>query len=323
MPTLVPVYEPRPVIQADGHPLQWLNCTCATGGMHLDRDTQGRSRTTSGRVRDLTGDTVGGTNLDQIDEALSKGWPPSDHMDTRRREAFDDACYEVASGRGASITLSYDGGFAGTSLDGSPGFTGNHAIDWNEVRLVIDSITKKINYYESLAKVFDPLWDGRRKSIPGWSGDPDKPNLSFRWIRLSILRRAAGMLRMSNGNRLGIGLTYIGYTRVTSPPETTPAPQPSPINYGVNKMIVSGGLEITSSHVVSVKKGQKFYRVAGSIAKANVISSSAKDDDYDYFGYGASGWYAVQIVTGNFPDKVKRPATVFCPRSAGPVSRKV
>lgn len=320
MTAKVPVYEPKPVIQGDGHPLQWLNCTCASGACLLDRDTEGRQRATSGHVRNLTHDNVGGNTLDQIDSALREGFPPGDHMDSRRREAFEDACHEVASGRGAEVQIGYDGGLAGSSLDGSPGFRGNHAIYWNEVRLIY-LFNGLLDHERSLAKIWDPLWDGRRKGIPGYVGPGKKPKLAFRWIKLSLLRRLAGALRMNNGNRLGGGYCYIGYSRVTTPPETNPVPQPSPIKYGANKMIVAGGLVLTSSHVVSVKKDQKFYREPK--ATSDVISLSSDDHAYDYFGYGAPGWYAVLIVTGNFADKVKRPVLVFCPRAAGPVSRKV
>ena len=332
MPIHTPVYEPRPVVQGDGHSLQWKNCTCASGATHLDRDTEGARRTTSGRVRDLTRnddgspDRSGGNTLDQIDDALRLGWPPRDHMDSRRREAFEDAVYEIASGRGAELAGSYDGGFAGSVYDGSPGFTGNHAWYWNDVRL-IRSVNGRIDYDASLAQVWDPLWDGRRSGIPGYVGIGKSPIFRLRWIRLSLLRRLAGALRMNSGGRLGIGYCYIGYTRVTGSAETVPTPQPSPINYGVNQMIVAGGLVLQSSHVVSVKKNQAFYREpkvnADVIARASADYLASEGKGLNYFGYGAPGWYSVLIVTGNFPDKVKRPVIVFCPRAAGPVSKKV
>lgn len=332
-PVPVPVYEPKPVIQGDGHPLQWKNCTCAGGATSLERDTEGRYRTTAGRVRDLTRDEnglpdrTGGNTLLQIDDALKRGWPPQDHMDERRRMAFEDAVYEVANGRGANIQGSYDWGFSGSIYDGSPGFTGNHDWYWNEVRIVFFS-NGRIDYDRSLAKIWDPLWDGRRRGIPGYnSADPDKPFLRFRWIKLSLLRRLAGGLRMNSGNRLGIGYCYIGFTRITSPPEAEPTPQPSPIKFGANRMIVAGGLVLTSSHVVSVRKEQPFYREAktGSdiVARASADYLASAGRGLDYFGYGAPGWYSVLIVTGNFPDGVKRPTIVYCPRAAGPVTKKV
>lgn len=332
MPITVPVYEPRCVIQGDGHPLQWLNCTCASGATHLDRDTEGAHRTNAGHVRDLTRspdgtpDRTGGNTLDQVDDALrqSDGY---DHMDSRRREAFEDAVYEVVGGRGAEIQGSYDGGFAGSIYDGSPGFTGNHAWYWNAVRLAYFS-NGRIDYDSSLAQLWDPLWDGRRRGIPGYnSAAPLKPVLRFRWIKLSLLRRLAGMLRMNSGARLGVGYCYIGYTRITMPPDTVPAPQPSPIKFGANQMIVAGGLVLQSSHVVSVKKAQPFYREpkVGSevVARASADYLASAGRGLDYFGYGAPGWYSVLIVTGNFPDKVKRPVIVFCPRTAGSVTKKV
>src|SRR5512135_3676476 len=107
--TVVPVYEPKPVPQNDGSPLRWKNCTCAGGACVLDRDTEGGHTTTGAHVRSLTRetdgspDTSGGTSLDQVDDALHRGWPPQDHMDVRWMMPFDDMVYEVASHRGASL----------------------------------------------------------------------------------------------------------------------------------------------------------------------------------------------------------------------------
>jgi hypothetical protein len=313
--TVVPIYEPKPVIQGDGSKYQWFNCTCASGATHLDRDTEGGYVSSGKRVRELTGDTEGGTSIDQVDGALGVGWPPRDHMDTRWHEAFDDACYEVASGRGAEIAVSYDA-FVGTAYpNGCPGFEGNHALFWNAVRLVLYS-NGRINYSLSKAKIWDPLWDGRRSGIPGYTSNG--PVLAFRWISLALLRKGAGALRMANGQRLGAGLCYVGYTRVTGPADTVPV-DPH-IDYGENGMIVSGGLMLTSRHVVSVKKGQSFYR--SPKVGSDVVSKSSADHDYDYFGYGAVGWYAVLIKTSNFADKIARAVIVYCPRTAGPVSAK-
>lgn len=326
-PATVPVFGPDCVVQGDGHPLQWKNCTCGAAATHLERDTEGMYRTTAGKVRDLTHDNVGGNTLDQVDAALAEGWPPRDHMDSRRRMPFDDAVFEIGSGRGGSVQGSYDGGFSGTYLDGSPGFTGNHCWYVNEVRIVYND-RDRIDYKRSLAKIWDPLWDGRRRGIPGYNPtNPSKPILRFRWITLELLRRIAGALRMNSGARLGIGYVYIAFTRVTTPPEALPVPQPSPIQFGDNQMIVAGGLELSSSHVVSVKKGQKFYfepkLTSRVIAVASEDRLAVQGKGLDYMGYGAPGWYTVLIVTGNFPDDVKRPVQVFCPRAAGPVTRKV
>lgn len=302
-------YAPTPVIQGDGSPLAWLNCTCASGATALDRDTRGRDRTTGGKVRALTGDTIGGTNLDQVDAALRSGWPPQDHLDSRRMMAFDDAVDEVASGRGAVVQIGYDGGFAGTKLDGSPGFTGNHAIYWNAVR-VARGPDGVLDYERSRAQVHDPLWDGRRPGIPS-------PLL--RWIPLSTLRRACGRLELSNGVRVGTGRGYFGFTRDTEP--DAPKPDPIiPIQYGANTMIVAGGLTLHSSHVMALKAGQVLRREPTTTSP--VVTRMAKTGEVAYIGNAAPGWRAVLVQTGNFPDGQKRPVVLFVPASAGVVAAR-
>lgn len=302
-------YTPEPVPQNDGSPYRWLNCTCAAGATALDRDTLGAHTTTGGRVRSLTGDTVGGTSIDQVDGALRKGWPPEDHLDTRWAMPFDDAVAEVAGGRGAEVALGYDGGFAGSDLDGSPGFTGNHAVFWNAV-IVIKADASHIDYEASRAQIYDPLWDGRRTTIP---------SKMFRWVKLSLLRNACGRLTLSGGGRLGVGLGYFGFTRDTEP--TIPKPPPIvPIEYGENKMIVAGGLAVASSHVISLKQGQSVYREARVGSK--VLTKMAKASTLDYFGSAATGWRAVLVQTANFPDGVKRPVIAYVPASAGSVAKK-
>lgn len=297
-------YEPIPVQQGDGSPLQWKNCGCAVSATCLDRDTEGASTTTGGRVRQLTADSVGGTNLDQNDRALRIGWPPDDHLDVRHMLAFDDAVEMVAEGRGAHVQGAYPV-FAGTIYDGSPGFRGNHSSYWNDVRIVLDT-AGRIDYQASEAQWHDPLWDGRRKGIP---------TRRLRWIPLAMVRQFAADLVLSPGRTVGLGHCYIAFTRDT---ELATVPPVTAIDYGGNSMIVAGGLTLRSSHRMFLPAGTPLHLEPR--ATSPVVTRMAADGHVGYFGNAAPGWRAVLVKTGNFPDHAKRPVQVYVPALAGPVS---
>lgn len=196
-------YRPIFVKQADGSALQWSNCGPASSAMHLDRDTRGAHRTTGARVRLLTGDHVGGTNLGEDDAALLKGWPERDHMDVRPRLLWTDAMRALDRGQGLSMSISY-APFSGTKFDGSPGFTKNHRIFVNE-RAMGELL------------VFDPLDDKRRTGIPA----------APVWVPETLVRKAAGLLDLNGaGLRLGLGWAQVGLTRDTEPNYTISAISP-------------------------------------------------------------------------------------------------
>lgn len=188
-------YRPVLVIQGDGSRFQWENCGPACSGTHLDRDTRGASRTTGARVRALTGDLSGGTNLAEDDTALLRGWGPRDHMDVRPRVAWADVLAALDRGQGVSLSASY-APISGTVWDGSPGFTANHRFFINE--------RGSNGLY-----VYDPLADGRRAGIP------KGPH----WIPESIMERAAGLLMLDpeTRRRIGLGYAQVGLTRDTEP----------------------------------------------------------------------------------------------------------
>ncbi len=182
-------YRPTLVRQGDGSPAQWDNCAAATGAMDLDRDTRGTMVTTGARIRSLTGTTSGGLRLDQIDEALLKGFGPRDHLDVRPKLGFVDAMTQIRAGRGAEIYFSYRP-LIGTKFDCFSGrFAGIHAAWANEL-----SQDGTLLYWG------DPGADGRRAGIPK----------GFQWIPVSLVRQAAGLY-------VGAGYVQLGFSRDTEP----------------------------------------------------------------------------------------------------------
>lgn len=302
-------YDPDLVIQGDGSKYQWLNCNCACAAMALDRDTQGRSKTTGAKVRAITGDTSGGTTLAQVERALNSGWPGVDHLEVRYRYPFTDLMEDVDDGHGVILQGGYRP-FHAAGLAGSATFYGNHSVFLNEVILVWVR-AGVLDLDRSKGKIFDPLWDGRRSYIP---------SKRWRWVDLRLLWSFAGLLDLGNGYRLGAGMTYAGLTRETPtiPPDTSTAPKPS-INYGSNTMIVANQMDLTSSHRMALKKGQRLYREAK--AGASVVAKMGTARRVPYFGRAASGWGSVAVRTANFPDKVRRTVILYVPLSAGTISK--
>jgi hypothetical protein len=304
-------YDPAPVPQADGSTYQWKNCNCASAAMALDRDTEGAHTTTGARVRYLTGDHSEGTTLPQVDVALRKGWPPEDHLDVQMRTAFFDLVEEVARGSGAIV----QGGYRAFHNDapelvGSTGFFGNHSIYLNEVKIV--ESYNRINLDRSQAYIYDPLWDGRRTWIP---------DERFRWVPLRLIYNFCAALDLGgNWGLLGHGYAYAGLTKRTPPLDPT-IPPPKPIVkivYGENTMIVSGGIKVSSSHGMALKKGQPLYREPKT--GAPVVTKMSVAARVPFVGNAAPGWKAVQVSTSNFPDKTRRPVIVYVPSSAGTVT---
>lgn len=299
------VYQPRLVSQLDGSRFAGLNCTCASGATAIDRHTLGHIRTTGARIRTLTGDTSGGTNLNQVDSAWHKGW--GQDLDVRLMFAWNDFIALVKGGRGAILQLRY--GTLG-AYRFQRDFYGNHAVYINEIGVMRNPDGGDII---AAGKTFDPLGN------------------SPRWIPLTYLKAAAAKLQLSSGRIVGTGYCYVGMTRrvglTTGATAPTPAPgsvptlvltkPPTPSE--VNPMIPGGGLVRTSSHVMALKKGQPLYRTpAGPIATK--MSADAK---VEYFGTAGSGWRCVEVATGGpYKDKVVRPTLVYVPATAGPITKK-
>lgn len=181
-------YTPRFQDQINSYdPLGPQNCTCYSGAMAGEYHTCGAKKPTGKRVRELTGDTRGGTTLIQVDAALYRGWGID--LDTRigsQKLTWDQFEAKINAGRGAILQGSY-AVIQGTRFQGDANFTGNHAV-----------------YVPPTWAVMDPLCDGRRPGIYRYHGERYPKDL---------LRRFAGTLELSPGNRLGIGWVWCSLTK--------------------------------------------------------------------------------------------------------------
>jgi hypothetical protein len=298
------VYQPRLVNQLDGSRFAGYNCTMASGATAIDRHTLGHIRTTGARMRYLSGDTSGGTNLNQLDYAWHRGW--GQDFDVRLRMPWNDAVSYIKAGRGAVLQLHY--GTLG-KYRFQLNFYGNHAIYINEIGTMRNSVGTLI----PAGKMFDPL------------------GKVTRWVPLSTLKTAAAQLVLGSGRVCGTGYCYIGFTKriglttgATSPtpaigsvPTLILAKPPTPSE--VNPMIPGSGLTRTSSHVMSLKSGQPFYRTPAG----PVIARLPRDMVVEYFGTAGTGWRCVEILTkAAYADGVARNTLVYVPAAAGPVTKK-
>jgi hypothetical protein len=184
-------YRPIQVDQLDGSRFAGLNCNCAATADWLDRETLGRERTTGAYIRALTGDTLGGTNLAQVQAAVQRRWGL--YMDVEYRLSFDSFTARIKGGQGAVLQGSCLA-TKGTMFQESESFAGNHSWFINDLN-------------DDGFLVYFPLGDARRDGIT------DSP----RRVPVAVVRRFAGLLDLGNGNRLGSGLVYAGFTRDTEP----------------------------------------------------------------------------------------------------------
>ena len=184
-------FRPHQVDQLDGSRYAGLNCNCAAAAMALERHTLGAHRTTGAYVRALTGDTSGGTNLAQVQSALSRRWGIT--IDVEYRLSFDAFMARIASGQGAILQGSCLA-TKGTTYQESESFAGNHSWFVND-------------HNADGFLVYFPLGDARRQGIT------DSP----RRVPKSVVQKFAGLLDLGTGSRLGNGLVYAGFTRDTEP----------------------------------------------------------------------------------------------------------
>jgi hypothetical protein len=190
----------RFVKQLDGSRYGGLNCNCAAAAMALDRHTVGQKRTTGARVRQLTGDTSGGTNLLQVNAALGRGWGV--YLTVRQGASIASFDNELHDGHGA-ILQGASSATRGTKYQASPTFAGNHSWYVNEGRgwRRISGVWVPTDYL-----VYDPLADGRRTGIAR----------SPFWLPRRYLLEFARRLRVGSGI-LGYGKVYAAFTRDTEP----------------------------------------------------------------------------------------------------------
>ncbi len=185
-----PKFQPQ-LVSTD--PLGGVNCTCYSGAMACDDHSCGTKVPTGKRVRELTGDRSGGTNLAQVDDVLRTNYGVD--LDTRYRYPWTEFAKRIEGGASAIL----QGGYSvikATSFRGSETFSGNHAI-----------------FVPHGWAVMDPLCDGRRAGIYKFHGQPYPTDL---------IRRFAGHLNMEGRSGyppkyLGDGLVYASFTRDNEP----------------------------------------------------------------------------------------------------------
>lgn len=185
MGIVFPTFQPQnPAI--NGYSLGWASCTAYSGAMAAAFERQVKVVMSGESLRRRTGDTSGGTNLAQIDNALVSGW--SINLAVYYRLPWSTFQKFINSGMGG-ILQGWYAPIADSRFDAGNGFRGNHAIfvppNWG---------------------VMDPLADGRRSGVYKYRGEPYPP---------SLLKNFAGKLNLStSGYRpLGDGLVYCAMTR--------------------------------------------------------------------------------------------------------------
>jgi hypothetical protein len=164
------------------------------------RHTLGRKLFTAQRLRDLTGDHVGGNTLDQLRAALVRAGVPGFSIPYRGIPTSTLYAW-VRAGRGVVVQGSSIA-TRGTKWQASETFIGNHA--WYVFRAVgpFDSAGRP-----SFVDVMDPLADGRRKGIA-------KSPLR---IPRNLFEKFLAYLSFGGYERLGYGRAYALFTGVTIP----------------------------------------------------------------------------------------------------------
>jgi hypothetical protein len=184
MALVIPTFQPQnPAI--NGYSLGWLSCTSYSGAMAASYERQVKLAMTGESIRRRTGDTVGGTNLAQLDKALINGW----HIDLEVYYRMSWTTFERLIDRGMDGVLQlWYAPIADSRFDAGRGFKGNHAVN-----------------VPSGWGVQDPLADGRYGQAYRYKGEP---------YPRELLRNAAGKLNVAgSGYRaVGSGLVYAAMT---------------------------------------------------------------------------------------------------------------
>jgi hypothetical protein len=186
-----PGYTPTfGVGQLDGTPFAGSNCNCWSAAKAADSDSCGAKKPSSAQVRLWTGDTSGGTNLAQIDDALNRHLGID--LDTRYRYPWADFVRRIDGGATA-ILQGWYAPIRDSRFRGSETFGGNHSM------LVPPGFG-----------VLDPLANGRRPGIYKYHKEP---------YPTALIKEFAGRLNIGAGRYvpLGMGLVYAAFTRDNEP----------------------------------------------------------------------------------------------------------
>jgi hypothetical protein len=187
--TYLPTFQdqiPPHLSGVSADPLGGNNCTCYSAAMAADYDTLGAVKTTGRRIRELTGDKIGGTNLAQVDTVLRDQFKVN--LDTRYRLPWAEFDRRIRQGQGA-ILQGWYAPIRDSRFRGSETFGENHAI-----------------FVGPGYVVMDPLCDGRRPGIYRYHGEAYPP---------ALLKEFAGQLLLAEKpeRRLGNGFVYASFTR--------------------------------------------------------------------------------------------------------------
>ena len=274
------------------------NCTAYAAAAAADYDTCGQTLITGAQIRAASTEPTPdrespGLNLMEVRDAVLKLTDGRVNLTKFTSSmALDWEEYEERrkAGHGFVTQIDYTP-FTETRFVADPNFKRGHAI------------------FESPDATYDPLADGRRRGIFKFDGT---------LYPRDLIRRAAGEMVLARDankrptKRVGIGKVWCAMTR-----DRRSGHEPDPLNFGRNQMIVSEGLTLGSSHVMSLKQGTPLRRAnqPGSV----IVTHMSRDGDVAFLGKAGNGMSAVLVRTSNFPDGVKRPVILYVASHFGAV----
>lgn len=218
--------------------LDWTNCTMSSGAMMLDFHTQGKVQKWGGELRKLSGDTSGGTNLDNLKTAWTKlGYTFID----RRGSTWAQVLADLKNGRGVVLQGDYDVLLGSHSCQSS--FDGDHAVYANP-EINADGIV-----------VGDPLCG------------------AFKRIPVSVLKAYTEKLGRRVYGTTSPQKILFGVSRAWPDPVT-----PVPVPPTGEEMIVGEGLTRASSHFVKVQNGDVVYKDPACKVVLTTMSADAQPD---------------------------------------------
>lgn len=283
------LYDPKPVYQLDGTALGPVSCTCVSGVVATDRNTQGQTILDWHAVRKATGDFSGGTTVNQVDDAIEK-LIGDDNLSTGYWLWKDVDNLIATEGKGFLIAMHYQKvhdygvqqlkqGVAQDDLISGQenGFTGWHAQVWHEwlepgQSRKIDGKTLTAPADERLLISFDPLCDGRRPTVAkGPVGYPE-----------SLVKAIVADSQLGGSGRLYGAVTLDArYVVHTDPTPTTPKPKRT-LKFG-GKPIHRKLITIKPANIRSTP------RVSKTDPKSNVVRWLAKGSKFTAYQVTESG----------------------------------
>lgn len=296
------MYRPlfRPQYPDPTTTLDWLNCTMSSGAMALDFHTQGKVQKWGGELRKLSGDTSGGTNIDNLSTAWTKlGYTIID----RREKTWNDAIVDLKNGRGVVLQGDYDVLTGDDTCQGT--FDGDHAVYINP------------QFYDNntTLAVGDPLCKG------------------FKRIRITVLKAYAEKLgrRVYGDNRILYATTRAWPEVVTPPPPPPPPPATGEDMPSFTAPLVPTNVQIAGGQYIYVKpdfsansgnvqiSADRWMPLVGKTATSSIVSyvgSDGKNTGKTYYAKPASIKATKPIVTDCAPAIASAVATATAPLKA-------